>query len=89
MKRYNVLVIVIVLATVLMTGCKDGDRQDTIQEGTVKYELILNNGSCFVYIFEDPETGVWYISTGEGITPRLDKNGEPYRPEKGAEEWRD
>lgn len=86
MKRHNILAIVVVLAAVLMTGCKDGNMQDTIQEGTVKYELILSKGSCFVYTFEDPETGVWYLSTAKGITPRLDENGELYRPEKGAGE---
>ena len=63
----------------LLVGCKPGDNQHTIKDGVVKYEVILNTGSMFVYTFQDPITEVWYISTSEGITPRLNDDGSLYK----------
>lgn len=76
--------IVVLLSSILMSsvcGCsfKDGDMQNTVQEGTVKYEVLLNSGSCFVYTFQDPETGVWYMCTSRGITVRLNEDGSLYK----------
>lgn len=79
MKKYKYLLVMAAVSAVLLTGCKEGEYQDQIPERTVKYDLILNQGSCFVFTFEDPETGVWYISASDGVTPRLDENGELYR----------
>ena len=67
----KVIGIVLILAICFgMTGCIN-------QENTSWYG-ILNDGSCFVYTFKDEETGVWYISTSEGITPRLNADGTLY-----------
>ena len=59
-----------------LTGCKNGNRKE--YEYAIDYSLLLNSGSCFVYTFKDEETGVWYISTSEGITLRLNSDGTLY-----------
>lgn len=59
-----------------LTACVNGNQMDT-QENTKWYGM-LNTGSCFVYTFQDEETGVWYISTSEGVTPRLNPDGTLY-----------
>ena len=79
MKKYKYLLVLAAISAALLTGCKEGVYQDRIPEGTVKYDLILNEVPYFVFTFEDPETGVWYISASDGVTPRLDENGELYQ----------
>lgn len=59
-----------------LTACVNGNRMDP-QENTKWYSM-LNTGSYFVYTFQDGETGVWYISTSEGVTPRLNSDGTLY-----------
>lgn len=71
--------IVIAALSACMYGCVEGDVQKEIEEGTVKYEMLLNTGSCFVYTFQDPETGVWYLATSEGITERVNQDGSLYQ----------
>ena len=73
----KVIGIVLILAICFgLTGCIKGNRLEN-QENTSWYG-ILNDGSCFVYTFKDEETGVWYISTSEGNTPRLNADGTLY-----------
>lgn len=70
-----IIAIVIILAFGL-SACKNGNRIENEQK--IDYSLLLNSGSCFVYTFKDEETGVWYISTAEGVTPRLNADGTLY-----------
>lgn len=89
-------VLILALSCVIMSmlaGCsptgrspKDGNRTETVPSGTVKYEIMLNTGSCFVYTFQDPATGVWYISTSEGITTRVNSNGTLYKETEQEEQ---
>lgn len=58
-----------------LTGCKRGNK---VQTEKTDYSVILNDGSAFVYSFKDPLTNVWYISSGDGITPRLNQDGTLY-----------
>jgi hypothetical protein len=44
----------------------------------INYTVLINNGSMFIYSFYDEETGVSYISTTGGITPRLNVDGSLY-----------
>lgn len=74
MKKFIALILIVVLSLSL-TACKDGNN---IESGTADYTLIINYGTCFVYSFKDPETGVWYICTSDGITPRLNNDGTLY-----------
>lgn len=78
MKRLKYIAVLVIAVISMVTGCKGGDQQNTIPDGLVKYEILLNTGSCFVYTFQDPETDVWYISTSEGIFPRLGEEGGLY-----------
>lgn len=32
----------------------------------------------FCFAFKDPDTNVWYISSGKGVTPRLNQDGSLY-----------
>nr|DAP07843.1 MAG TPA: Prokaryotic membrane lipoprotein lipid attachment site [Caudoviricetes sp.] len=70
--------LICLLSVFMLTGCGGGKEQSDIPSGTVKYEMLLNHGSKFVYTFQDPITGVWYLSTSEGITPRLNADGSFY-----------
>lgn len=78
--KYTVILICSMIGMIMgmVTGCKEGDVQNSIPDGVVKYEILLNTGSCFVYTFQDPETDVWYISTSKGIIPRLGEDGGLY-----------
>lgn len=76
MKKKILAFISIFLTCFCLTGCIKGNRLEN-QENTSWYG-ILNDGSCFVYTFKDEETGVWYISTSEGVTPRLNPDGTVY-----------
>lgn len=78
MKRLKLIAVLVVAAISLITGCTSGDAQNNVPDGAVKYEILLNTGSCFVYTFQDPETGVWYLSTSEGVFPRLGEDGGLY-----------
>lgn len=40
--------------------------------------MLINSGSAFVYSFKGPETGVWYLCTSRGVTPRLNSDGTLY-----------
>lgn len=68
----------IMVLSFTLTACKPGNEQSTIQEGSVKFEVLLNDGSIFIYTIQDPQTGIWYMCTLEGITPRLNTDGSLY-----------
>ena len=80
MRKNKILlfVLILVVSAFVLTGCKEGDEQNKYPDGLIKYDMLLNSGSCFVYTFQDPETKVWYISTSEGVTPRLNEDGSLY-----------
>ena len=72
-KKILVLSIAISLG---LTGCTDGTRLE--KETGTRNQILLNSGSEFVYTFCDEETGVWYISNVNGVTPRLNLDGTLY-----------
>lgn len=76
MKKKLILGILIVLTMFILSGCVSGNRQEICEK--TSYKILLNSASCFVYTFKDEETGVWYLSTSEGITPRLNSDGSLY-----------
>lgn len=68
------------IITLTAAGCV-GNGGETVKEDA-KYNLIVNNGwGVFVYTVQDKETGVWYIATEGGVTPRLNKDGSLYTEE--------
>lgn len=60
----------------LFSGCVFGNMVESVND--TEYQIWLNVGSCFVCSFIDKETGVWYVSTSEGVTPRLNADGSLY-----------
>lgn len=65
----------LLLITIVLTGCKAGN---IVESEKTDFSVLLNDGSAFVYTVEDPETGVWYMCTQHGITPRLNSDGTLY-----------
>lgn len=74
-KILSILIVVIIMATMLC-GCVEGERAEA--RNNTEYQVWLNSGSCFVYSFKDEETGVWYVATSDGVTPRLNADGSLY-----------
>ena len=76
MKKKVIGIMLVLTICFGLTGCVKGNRIESTDKTT--FSMLLNDGSCFVYVFEDEETGVWYISTSEGVTPRLNADGTLY-----------
>ena len=76
MKKKVIGLILILAICFGLTGCVEGERIENSDK--IEYSILLNEGSCFVYTFKDEETGVWYISTSKGVTPRLNADGTLY-----------
>lgn len=76
MKKKVIGLILILAICFGLTGCVEGERIENSDK--IEYSILLNEGSCFVYTFKDEETGAWYISTSEGVTPRLNADGTLY-----------
>lgn len=77
MKRKIIALIIAVIMIVMLCSCVEGDRVE--DRNDTKYQIWLNNsGKLSVYSFKDEETGVWYISNGKDIIPRLCPDGSLY-----------
>ena len=75
--KKKVIGFILVLAICFgLTGCVEGEQIENTDK--IEYSILLSEGSCFVYTFKDEETGVWYISTSRGVTPRLNADGTLY-----------
>ena len=75
--KKKVIGFILVLAICFgLTGCVEGEQIENTDK--IEYSILLNEGSCFVYTFKDEKTGVWYISTSRGVTPRLNADGTLY-----------
>lgn len=68
-------IICLLLICFTLTGCVSGNE---VSIDKTEYSVILNSGSSFVITFKDPVTNVWYISSRNGVTPRLNKDGTLY-----------
>ena len=78
MKNKILLIIGLIILTTL-TGCKGKEIKS---EDEWDYTVKINVGSSFVYTMVDSETGVNYIATKYGITPRLNADGSIYSSNK-------
>ena len=76
MKRKLSIVVILLMLTLSMTACIKGEPKEAVNN--TKNQMLLNSGSMFVYTFQDNETGVWYIATNGGVTPRLNADGSLY-----------
>ena len=68
-------IICLLLICLSLTGCVSGVK---VSSEKTEYSVILNSGSRFVFTFKDTDTNVWYISTQNGVTPRLNQDGTLY-----------
>lgn len=68
-------IICLLLFCFTLTGCTSGNKVSTEK---TDYSVILNNGLAFAVTFKDPDTNVWYIASGNGVTPRLNQDGSLY-----------
>lgn len=71
MKNKILLIIGLIILTSL-TGCKGKEIKS---DDEWSYTVVINEGSDFIYTITDSETGVNYIVTKYGITPRLNADG--------------
>ena len=72
---------------VVLCSCTGGESLKP--KNNTDHRILVNWGSCFVYEIKDADTGVWYICSGEGITPKLNADGSLYTDhptEKGGDE---
>ena len=76
MKKMFLILIVVFIMTTVLCGCVEGELEEA--RNNTEFQMWLNYGRCFAYSFKDEETGVWYVSTGEGVTPRLNADGSLY-----------
>lgn len=76
MKKIVSVILVLTMLMGLFCGCTLGEPQEDAND--TKHQMLLNCGSCFVFTFKDGETGVWYVSTTGGLTPRLNADGSLY-----------
>lgn len=76
MKKKLLMILLMATMAFVLFGCAGG-QQLRVEENT-EWQRLLNNGIVFVYSFRDEETGVWYIATDGGVTPRLNADGSLY-----------
>lgn len=78
MKKKLLLLILVATMAFGLSGCAGG--QQLRAEENTEWQRMLNNFNrgTFVYSFRDEETGVWYIATDGGVTPRLNADGSLY-----------
>ena len=81
------LLLLILVATIVfgLSGCAGGQQLQAERNTEWHRMLDMFNRGIFVYSFRDEETGVWYISNGDGITPRLNADGNLYVTEPEIE----
>jgi len=77
MRRKFLLTMIIVMS--IVSGCGSDVYTNKAESNyNTEYQILLNSGSCFVYTFKDEATGVWYIVSSKGVTPRLNADGTLY-----------
>lgn len=76
MKKKLLMVLLMAAMAFGLSGCVEG--QQLRAEENTEWQRMLNNGNVFICSFRDEETGVWYIATDGGITPRLNADGSLY-----------
>ena len=78
MKKKLLMILLVATMAFGLSGCAGGQQLRT-QENTEWQRLLNNfNRGTFVYSFRDEATGVWYIATNNGVTPRVNADGSLY-----------
>lgn len=82
-KLIAVLILMLICAAFCSCTLAGGKQIET--ENNTDYKILVNSGSVFVYEIKDADTGVWYICTKAGITPKLNADGTLFTEKGGAE----
>lgn len=74
------LLLLILAATIVfgLSGCAGGQQIRAERNTEWQRMLSIVSRNILVYSFRDEETGVWYIATNNGVTPRLNADGSLY-----------
>ena len=74
------LLMILLLATMAfgLSGCAGGQQLRAERNTEWQWMLSIVSRNILVYSFRDEETGVWYIATNNGVTPRLNADGSLY-----------
>lgn len=74
------ILLLILAATIVfgLSGCAGGQQLQAEKNTEWQRMLSIVSRNILVYSFRDEETGVWYIATNNGVTPRLNANGSLY-----------
>lgn len=76
-KKLLPLILVATMAFGLF-GCAGGQQIRAERNTEWQRMLSIVSRNILVYSFRDEETGVWYIATNNGVTPRLNADGGLY-----------
>lgn len=71
-----IAVLISISMCIVLCSCVGGEYLDP--KNNTDYRILINSGSLFVYEIKDADTGVWYICSGKGITPKLNADGSLY-----------
>lgn len=85
MKKKLLMMFLVAAMTFGLSGCVEGQQLQAERNTEWHRMLGMFNRGIFVYSFRDEETGVWYISNGDGVTPRLNADGSLYVTEPEIE----
>ena len=78
MKKKILLLILAATIAFGLSGCAGGQQIRAERNTEWQRMLSIVSRNILVYSFRDEETGVWYIATNNGVTPRLNANGSLY-----------
>lgn len=79
MKRKVFILLLCLILSFACVGCSGKKIENNNPDGTV-YKVLMAN-TRYVFTFRDPDTGVWYICSGDSITPRLNSDGSYFTSE--------
>ena len=77
-----ITILILMCSALCFCACVGGEQLET--QNNTNYRILVNSGSVFVYEIKDADTGVWYICSGDGITPKLNADGTLFT-ENGGE----
>lgn len=74
------LLMILLLATMAfgLSGCAGGQQIRAERNTEWQRMLSIVSRNILVYSFRNEETGVWYMATNNGVTPRLNADGSLY-----------
>lgn len=78
MKKKLLMILLLATMAFSLSGCAGGQQLQAERNTEWQRMLSIVSRNILVYSFCDEETGVWYIATNNGVTPRLNADGSLY-----------